>query len=76
MGGVVAGSVLSVAYSVRLLHALVRSHSPETSSAPAGDASQVVRVGLTLPVIIAGVVSLGFGFAAASVGKWLVAPSS
>ena len=74
--GVVAGSVLSVAYSVRLLHALVRSHSPETSSAPAGDASQVVRVGLTLPVIIAGVVSLGFGFAAASVGKWLVAPSS
>jgi multicomponent Na+:H+ antiporter subunit A len=74
--GVVAGSVLSVAYSVRLLHALVRSHSPETPSAPAGDASQVVRVGLTLPVIIAGVVSLGFGFAAASVGKWLVAPSS
>ena len=74
--GVVVGSVLSVAYSVRLLHALVRSHSPETPSAPAGDASQVVRVGLTLPVIIAGVVSLGFGFAAASVGKWLVAPSS
>ena len=74
--GVVAGSVLSVAYSVRLLHALVRSHSPETPSAPAEHASQVVRVGLTLPVIIAGVVSLGFGFAAASVGKWLVAPSS
>ena len=74
--GVVAGSVLSVAYSVRLLHALVRSHSPETPSAPVEHASQVVRVGLTLPVIIAGVVSLGFGFAAASVGKWLVAPSS
>jgi multicomponent Na+:H+ antiporter subunit A len=74
--GVVAGSVLSVAYSVRLLHALVRPHSPETPSAPTEHASRVVRVGLALPVIIAGVVSLGFGFAAASVGKWLVAASS
>ena len=74
--GVVAGSVLSVAYSVRLLHALVRPHSPETPSAPTEHASQVARVGLALPVIIAGVVSLGFGFAAASVGKGLLAASS
>lgn len=74
--GVVAGSVLSVAYSVRLLHALVRPHPSETPAASVEHASRLVRLGLVLPVIVAGVVSLGFGLAAGSVGKWLVAPSS
>ena len=74
--GVVAGSVLSVAYSARLLHALVRPHPLETTPTSNDHASQIVRAGLAIPVIVAGAVSLGFGFAAALVGKLLVAPSS
>lgn len=77
--GVVAGSVLSVAYSVRLLHALVRT--PDSSDAhDSHDAhhvtSALMRSTLAAPVVVAAIVSLGFGFAASTVGSWLVSPSS
>ena len=77
--GVVAGSVLSVAYSVRLLHALVRT--PDSSDAHDShdahhEASALMRSTLAAPVVVAAVVSLGFGFAASTVGSWLVSPSS
>jgi multicomponent Na+:H+ antiporter subunit A len=77
--GVVAGSVLSVAYSVRLLHALVRT--PDGSDAHDShdahhEASALMRSTLAAPVVVAAIVSLGFGFAASTVGSWLVSPSS
>lgn len=77
--GVVAGSVLSVAYSVRLLHALVRTPSNSTSHDEHHahhETSVLMRSTLSAPVVVAAVVSLGFGFAASTVGSWLVSPSS
>ena len=77
--GVVAGSVLSVAYSVRLLHALVRTPNNSTSHDEHHahhEASVLMRTTLAAPVVVAAVVSLGFGFAASTVGSWLVSPSS
>ena len=77
--GVVAGSVLSVAYSVRLLHALVRTPNDSASHDEHHahhEASALVRSTLAAPVVVAAVVSLGFGFAASTVGSWLVSPSS
>lgn len=77
--GVVAGSVLSVAYSVRLLHALVRT--PDSSDAHDShdahhETSLLMRSTLAAPVVVAAIASLGFGFAASTVGSWLVSPSS
>ena len=77
--GVVAGSVLSVAYSVRLLHALVRTPNDSASHDQHHahhEASVLMRSTLAAPVVVAAVVSLGFGFAASTVGSWLVSPSS
>jgi len=77
--GIVAGSVLSVAYSVRLLHALVRTPNDSASHDEHHahhEASALVRTTLAAPVVVAAVVSLGFGFAASTVGSWLVSPSS
>ncbi|MFY9481514.1 MAG: hydrogen gas-evolving membrane-bound hydrogenase subunit E [Ilumatobacteraceae bacterium] len=77
--GVVVGSVLSVAYSVRLLHALVRTPNDSTSQDQHHahhEASVLMRSTLAAPVVVAAVVSLGFGFAASTVGSWLVSPSS
>ena len=77
--GVVVGSVLSVAYSVRLLHALVRAtdspNAPDSHDAH-HDSSVLMRSTLAAPVVVAAIVSLGFGFAASTVGSWLVSPSS
>jgi multicomponent Na+:H+ antiporter subunit A len=77
--GVIAGSVLSVAYSVRLLHALVRT--PDSSDAHNShdahhETSVLMRSTLAAPVVVAAIVSLVFGFAASTVGSWLVSPSS
>jgi multicomponent Na+:H+ antiporter subunit A len=77
--GVVAGSVLSVAYSVRLLHALVRTPNDSASHDQQHahhESSVLMRSTLAAPVVVAAVVSLGFGFAASTVGSWLVSPSS
>ena len=74
--GVVAGSVLSVAYSVRLLHALVRTPDDSASHDAHHEASVLMRSTLAAPVVVAAVVSIGFGFAASTVGSWLVSPSS
>jgi multicomponent Na+:H+ antiporter subunit A len=77
--GVVAGSVLSVAYSVRLLHALVRTPSNSTSHDEHHahhEVSVLMRTTLAAPVVVAAIVSLGFGFVASTVGSWLVSPSS
>jgi multicomponent Na+:H+ antiporter subunit A len=74
--GVVAGSVLSVAYSVRLLHALVRTPDDSAAHHEHHESSALMRSTLAAPVVVAAVVSLGFGFAASTVGSWLVSPSS
>jgi multicomponent Na+:H+ antiporter subunit A len=74
--GVIAGSVLSVAYSVRLLHALVRTPDNSASHDAHHDSSVLMRSTLAAPVVVAAIVSLGFGFAASTVGSWLVSPSS
>ena len=84
LGGVVIGSVLSVAYSVRLLRAVLRGDdtvgSAEAATLSSGHAehpsSIVVRVALSGPVVVAAVVSLAAGLTAATVGGWLVAPST
>jgi multicomponent Na+:H+ antiporter subunit A len=74
--GVIAGSVLSVAYSVRLLHALVRTPDNSAGHDAHHDSSVLMRSTLAAPVVVAAIVSLGFGFAASTVGSWLVSPSS
>jgi multicomponent Na+:H+ antiporter subunit A len=74
--GVVAGSVLSVAYSVRLLHALVRTPDSSNAQDAHHETSVLMRSMLAAPVVVAAVVSLGFGFAASTIGSWLVSPSS
>jgi len=80
--GVVAGSVLSVAYSVRLLRAVLGGASPsfERDGAEHADehhhASRLVSVLLSAPVVTTAVVSVVFGFAASLLGTWLVAPAT
>ncbi|MGA1506263.1 MAG: proton-conducting transporter membrane subunit, partial [Ilumatobacteraceae bacterium] len=84
LAGVVVGSVLSVAYSVRLLRAILRGDvtvgSAEAATLTSGNAEHssllAVRVALSGPVVVAAVVSLAAGLAAATVGGWLVAPST
>ena len=80
--GVVLGSVLSVAYSVRFLHALLGEAAPDGTR---GDDQQngehhsstlIARTLLGAPVIVAATASIVFGFAATQIGKWLVAPST
>jgi multicomponent Na+:H+ antiporter subunit A len=71
---VVVGSVLSVAYSVRLMRAFFGSIDDAAHSDHHG--SWLARVLLEAPVALAGIASLGFGFLATRVGKWLVAPST
>jgi multicomponent Na+:H+ antiporter subunit A len=74
--GVIAGSVLSVAYSVRLLHALVRTPDSSDAHDAHHETSVLMRSTLAAPVVVAAIVSIGFGFAASTVGSWLVSPSS
>lgn len=84
--GVVAGSVLSVAYSVRLLRALLGGVPGDAS---AGDvahdhethqvthhASRLVGTLLAGPVVLAALASIVFGLAASRVGTLLVAPAT
>lgn len=80
--GVVLGSVLSVAYSARFLHALLGEVAPDGTR---GDDQQngehhsstlIARTLLGAPVIVAATASIVFGFAATQIGKWLVAPST
>jgi multicomponent Na+:H+ antiporter subunit A len=83
LAGVVVGSVLSVAYSIRLLRAVLRSDiAPERSQVAAHSSvdadhhsSVAVRLALSGPVVVAAAVSLAAGLTAATVGSWLVAPS-
>jgi len=80
--GVVAGSVLSVAYSVRLLRAVLGGASSSFERDGAGHAdehhhaSRLVSVLLSAPVVTTAVVSVVFGFAASLLGTWLVAPAT
>jgi multicomponent Na+:H+ antiporter subunit A len=80
---VVVGSVFSVAYSVRLIRGvLTPTGASNHASRPIGESSEkhhsssFARFFLASPVVIAGVVSVAFGIAASTVGKWLVAPGS
>ena len=83
LAGVVVGSVLSVAYSIRLLRAVLRSDvAPKRSQVAAHSSvdadhhsSVAVRIALSGPVVVAAAVSLAAGLTAATVGSWLVAPS-
>ena len=80
--GVVAGSVLSVAYSVRLLRAVLGGASSSFEHDGAGHAdehhhaSKLGSVLLSAPVVTTAVVSVVFGFAASLLGTWLVAPAT
>jgi multicomponent Na+:H+ antiporter subunit A len=83
--GVVLGSVLSVAYSVRFLHALFGGVAPtdvagERHGSQHGNhhhsGSWTTRLLLGSPVVVAAAASLMFGFVAKQVGEWLVAPST
>lgn len=71
---VVLGSVLSVAYSVRLMRAFFAPIG--TTDGAAHHGSGLSRILLQGPVLAAGVVSLGFGFLAVRIGKVLVAPAA
>ena len=77
----VLGSVLSVAYSVRFLHALIGdAASTGVVGEHPGDhhhpGSWNTRLLLGSPVVVAAAASLVFGFVAKQVGGWLVAPST
>lgn len=80
--GVVAGSVLSVAYSTRLLRAILGGASPSTSSESTGHSvdhqhpSRLVTSLLSGPVVLSALASAVFGFAASQLGRWLVAPAT
>ncbi|MFM7047295.1 MAG: hydrogen gas-evolving membrane-bound hydrogenase subunit E [Actinomycetota bacterium] len=84
--GVVAGSVLSVAYSVRLLRAVVGAESQGARTPDAHNAaehgeqhhhaSRLVTVLLSGPVVLTACASVVFGVAASQLGKWLVAPAT
>lgn len=71
--GVVCGSVLSVAYSVRLIRALCG-----TAPSPAEQTHDGLstRLALSGPVVASATVSLAFGLFATAVGKWLASPST
>ncbi|MGA1420195.1 MAG: proton-conducting transporter membrane subunit, partial [Ilumatobacteraceae bacterium] len=82
--GVVAGSVLSVAYSARLLRALVRKLAAADDAQLATQhektytehhTSRVCAILLARPVVEAAGFSLAFGVFASFVGKVLVAPA-
>ncbi|MFZ9706415.1 MAG: hydrogen gas-evolving membrane-bound hydrogenase subunit E [Ilumatobacteraceae bacterium] len=82
--GVVAGSVLSVAYSARLLRALVRKLAAADDAQLATQhektytehhTSRVGAILLARPVVEAAGFSLAFGVFASFVGKVLVAPA-
>ena len=82
LSGVVLGSVLSVAYSIRLLRALLvpqaghgETHGAGHHTGDAHHGSPATRFLLGAPVVAAAAASVVFGLAAARVGKWLVAPS-
>ena len=81
--GVVLGSVLSVAYSVRLLHALlarpgqhVDGHGAAHHHGEEHAAGPLSRLVLGAPVVAAGVASVVLGLGASRVGKWLAAPAA
>lgn len=83
--GVVLGSVLSVAYSVRFLHALfggvastdvAGEHHGSQHGNHHHPGSLTTRLLLGSPVVVAAAASLVFGFVAKQVGEWLVAPST
>lgn len=83
--GVVLGSVLSVAYSVRFLHALfggvastdvAGEHHGSQHGSHHHSGSWTTRLLLGSPVMVAAAASLVFGFVAKQVGEWLVAPST
>ncbi len=83
--GVVLGSVLSVAYSVRFLHALfggvastdvAGEHHVNQHGNHHHPGSWTTRLLLGSPVVVAAAASLMFGFVAKQVGEWLVAPST
>jgi multicomponent Na+:H+ antiporter subunit A len=83
--GVVLGSVLSVAYSVRFLHALfggvastdvAGEHHGSQHGNHHHSGSWTTRLLLGSPVLVAAAASLVFGFVAKQVGEWLVAPST
>jgi multicomponent Na+:H+ antiporter subunit A len=71
---VVVGSVLSVAYSVRLMRAFFGP--VDTAAEGHHHGSRFSRVLLEAPVVLAGFTSLLFGFLATRVGKWLLAPAT
>ncbi|MFM8794663.1 MAG: hydrogen gas-evolving membrane-bound hydrogenase subunit E [Acidimicrobiales bacterium] len=77
LAGVVLGSVLSVAYSVRLLHALVvRPVGRGVQHDDAGHHGSVAsRLALGAPVVTAATASILFGLFASVVGGWLAAPA-
>jgi len=77
--GVVAGSVLSVAYSVRLLRAVSGVGASGTDASHGGEphhTSRFVALLLSSPVVLTAIVSVVFGVAASQLGKWLVAPAT
>ena len=77
--GVIAGSVLSVAYSVRLLRAVLGVETSETGStqeeAP-HHASRLATSLLSAPVVLTAAISLILGFFASWLGTLLVAPAA
>ena len=75
---VVLGSVLSVAYSVRIMRAFVGPIEPteDGHGHESHESSPVFKALLSGPVVAAATVSLVFGALATTFGKWLVAPAT
>ena len=76
--GVVAGSVLSVAYSARLLRAVLGIGVPASGVAHRAEphhSSRIVTLLLSSPVVLAAATSVLLGFVASWFGKLLVAPA-
>ncbi|MGA1262207.1 MAG: proton-conducting transporter membrane subunit, partial [Ilumatobacteraceae bacterium] len=77
--GVIAGSVLSVAYSVRLLRAVLGSRASATGATHAEEphhASRLVTALLSAPVVLTAACSVVLGFVASWLGRLLVAPAT
>lgn len=72
---VVTGSVLSVAYSVRIMRAFV-GPIDSTSERVHHESSSITKFLLSAPVLLSAVTSLVFGLIAYRFGKWLVAPAT
>jgi multicomponent Na+:H+ antiporter subunit A len=78
------GMVLSVAYSVRLLHALLRrvpvdrvvADQPAPVHGHGDRESWLVRAALHAPVLLAAVASLVLGIAAPATGRWIASAAS